>query len=43
MPDLDSFAWQVLTTLATSADVDASDGRLAVTLSMESSVPGVGH
>ena len=43
VPDLDSFAWQVLTTLAASADVDASDGRLAVTLSMASSVPGVGH
>ncbi len=39
-PDLDSFAWQVLTTLASSADVDAGDGRLTVTMVMGSSAGG---
>jgi serine/threonine-protein kinase RsbW len=37
-PDEDSFAWQVLTTLATSASVDATDTEFTVTLSMTSSV-----
>ncbi len=39
-PDLDSFAWQVLTTLASSADIDAGDGRLTVTMVMGSSAGG---
>ncbi|MGB0101670.1 MAG: anti-sigma factor [Nocardioides sp.] len=34
-PDLDSFAWQVLTTLATHATADNAEGRFAITLSME--------
>ncbi|MGA8256523.1 MAG: anti-sigma factor [Nocardioides sp.] len=37
VPDLDSFAWQVLTTLATSADIEAADGRFAVAMTMTSS------
>jgi serine/threonine-protein kinase RsbW len=41
-PEYDSFAWQVLSTMATKADADASDGRFAVRLTMESGVPGVG-
>jgi len=36
-PDLDSFAWQVLTTLATAAAVQAADGRLTVSMTMTSS------
>ena len=43
VPDLDSFAWQVLTTLADSAETDASDGHFAVTLTMESSATGAGR
>ena len=40
-PDYDSFAWQVLTTLA-DATVDSTAGRFTVTMTMESSVlPGV--
>lgn len=35
-PDYDSFAWQVLTTLASSASLDTSDGRFVVTLTMQS-------
>ncbi|MFC4783788.1 anti-sigma factor [Nocardioides sp. MAHUQ-72] len=35
-PDYDSFAWQVLTTLATSASADTDGGRFTITLSMES-------
>src|SRR6478752_356863 len=42
LPDYDSFAWQVLTTLATSASADAKDGRLTITLTMESGHPEVG-
>ncbi|MCW2798079.1 anti-sigma factor [Nocardioides sp.] len=34
-PDYDSFAWQVLTTLASSASLDTSDGRFIVTLTMQ--------
>jgi serine/threonine-protein kinase RsbW len=37
-PDYDSFAWQVLTTLATSADAETTDSAFTVTLSMVSSV-----
>jgi serine/threonine-protein kinase RsbW len=37
-PDYDSFGWQVLTTLTTSARVDASRGRYAVTLTVRSSI-----
>ena len=37
-PDYDSFAWQVLTTLATSANADATDTAFTITLSMTSSV-----
>lgn len=37
-PDYDSFAWQVLTTLAGSAAVDSADGRFTVTMTLESSV-----
>ncbi|MBB6629172.1 anti-sigma factor [Nocardioides sp. KIGAM211] len=36
-PDYDSFAWQVLTTLATSAEATAGDGVFSVSLTM---VPG---
>ncbi len=36
MPDYDSFAWQVLDTLAGNAAAEVADGRFAVTLSMES-------
>ena len=40
VPDLDSFAWQVLTTLATSAEVDTGDGRFTVSMTMRSSTAG---
>ena len=36
-PDDDSFAWQVLTTLATRASVESSDDAFTVTLTMASS------
>lgn len=36
-PDEDSFAWQVLTTLATSATAGSSDDTFTVTLTMVSS------
>ncbi|MCW2767721.1 MAG: rsbW [Nocardioides sp.] len=39
-PDYDSFAWQVLTTLASSASLDTSDGRFVVTLTMQAGPPG---
>ena len=35
-PDLDSFAWQVLTTLAGDASVSVDEGRFEITLSMTS-------
>ena len=35
-PDYDSFAWQVLTTLATHADAGAADGSYTVSLTMVS-------
>ncbi|MEO6510673.1 MAG: anti-sigma factor [Nocardioides sp.] len=41
-PEYDSFAWQVLSTMATRAEADASNGQFAVSLTMESGVPGVG-
>ena len=37
-PDYDSFAWQVLTTLASTADAATTDTSFTVTLSMVSSV-----
>ena len=40
-PDYDSFAWQVLTTLASSATVDAAAGRFAVTMTMRSALAGL--
>ena len=36
--DYDSFAWQVLTTLAGEARVDSAPGRYAVTMTMRSSL-----
>ena len=42
VPDLDSFAWQVLTTLASSADIESAGGRFGVVLTMTSSALGVG-
>jgi serine/threonine-protein kinase RsbW len=41
-PDYDSFAWQVLTTLATSAHADNAHGTFTITLSMEPPAPGTG-
>ncbi len=35
-PDYDSFAWQVLTTLSTSAKVEATGGRFTVTITVAS-------
>ena len=35
-PDYDSFAWQVLTTLATSAAADSGEGEFTIRLTMES-------
>lgn len=40
VPDLDSFAWQVLSTLATSADLSTTDGHFAVSMTMNSSAVG---
>jgi serine/threonine-protein kinase RsbW len=37
-PDEDSFAWQVLTTLATKASASTDDHRLTITLSMRSAL-----
>ncbi|ANH40357.1 Serine-protein kinase RsbW [Nocardioides dokdonensis FR1436] len=42
-PDYDSFAWQVLTTLATSADVGTSQGQFLVTMVMHSTALGDGR
>ncbi len=39
-PDQDSFAWQVLTTLATTASTESRDGVFAISVSMESGLPG---
>jgi serine/threonine-protein kinase RsbW len=41
-PDYDSFAWQVLNTLASSAEVVQSDDVFTVRLSMTSSAVGAG-
>jgi serine/threonine-protein kinase RsbW len=41
-PDYDSFAWQVLTTLATSATADNADGTFTISLSMEPGISGAG-
>ena len=41
-PDRDSFAWQVLTTLASSATAESVDGQFVVTMTMHSSIAGVG-
>jgi serine/threonine-protein kinase RsbW len=35
-PDYDSFAWQVLTTMATSAAADSGDGYFSISLTMVS-------
>jgi serine/threonine-protein kinase RsbW len=41
-PEYDSFAWQVLSTMATRAEADSSGGQFSVSLTMESGIPGVG-
>jgi serine/threonine-protein kinase RsbW len=41
-PDLDSFAWQVLSTLTSSAGAATEDSRYEVTFTTESSVPVAG-
>ena len=41
-PDYESFTWQVLSTLATNAEADSSEGRFSVRLSMEPGEPGFG-
>ncbi|WP_148614845.1 anti-sigma factor [Nocardioides rubriscoriae] len=41
-PDLDSFAWQVLTTLASSAEIEAGGGRFGIVMTMTSSAVGAG-
>jgi serine/threonine-protein kinase RsbW len=38
-PSYDSFAWQVMSSMATRAEADASHGRFTITLTMESGVP----
>src|SRR3954468_16978813 len=40
-PDYESFAWQVLSTLATQATAAADEGHLAVTSSTASSLAGI--
>ena len=42
VPDLDSFGWQVLTTLASAADVESSSGQFRITMTMVSSAVGSG-
>jgi serine/threonine-protein kinase RsbW len=39
-PDDDSFAWQVLTTLATKASASIADRRLTITVTMRSDLQG---
>jgi serine/threonine-protein kinase RsbW len=39
-PEYDSFAWQVLSTLASRAEAEAANGRFAVTVTMKSGYPG---
>ncbi len=41
-PDLDSFAWQVLSTLAAEAEIFTDGGRLRVRLTMNSTLAGAG-
>ena len=41
-PDRDSFAWQVLTTLATSATAESVEGRFVVSLTMRSTAGAAG-
>ena len=41
-PDEDSFAWQVLTTLATDAATRTADGVFAISVTMESGIPEAG-
>ena len=41
-PDYDSFAWQVLSTLATSADAEAAEGRFAVSVTLQPETSGAG-
>ncbi len=41
-PDYDSFAWQVLSTLATGADADSSGDRFAISLTMQPEPSGAG-
>lgn len=41
--DHDSFAWQVLTTLATDATTESAEGRLTVSLMMRSEVYSGAH
>jgi serine/threonine-protein kinase RsbW len=40
-PDIDSFAWQVLTTLADDASASVDSGRLAIALTMRSELQDV--
>ncbi|MGA8846764.1 MAG: anti-sigma factor [Nocardioides sp.] len=40
-PDLDSFAWQVLSTLASTARVESSDDELTISMTMTSSAHAV--
>ncbi len=42
-PDYDSFAWQVLSTLTTSASAATDHARFEVTFTTESSVPVMGE
>lgn len=42
VPDLDSFAWQVLTTLASDADIESVGGQVRITMTMTSSAVGAG-
>jgi serine/threonine-protein kinase RsbW len=37
-PDEDSFAWQVLTTLATKASASTDDDRVTITVTMQSAL-----
>ena len=41
-PDRDSFAWQVLTTLAPDASVESAGGQMTVTMTVHSSVNEAG-
>ncbi len=43
VPDLDSFAWQVLTTLASAADIESGEGRFAIVMTMTSAAVGAGR